>query len=965
MKVIDESVPADHAPDVGQPSFDAFVSYSHAVDDRLAPAVQQGLQTLGKPWHRRRVLHVFRDQTSLTASPALWPDIERALATSHYFILLASPEAAASSWVRKELHWWLEHRPRERLLIAITDGSLAWDGARGDFDPERSSALPEVLRGCFAQEPLWVDLCWARAEAHLSLRDPRFRDCVADLAAPLHGCPKDELIGEDIRNHRRAIRLARGAAVALALLAAAAVAPAVVAVGQRNAAQHQTRLATSRQLAAQSQADAASRLDTSLLLSRAAWRTAQTPQALAALLQANTASPQIVALTTQQPPIGALATVSGAGLVATGAADGSLRLWRPGSDEGMTRVAAPVSSAVTGLALGGNQLVVGDAAGQVGVYSLSAHRWTWPVQRQRHPITAVGIDATGSVVASAAASGSDSSSVELSRAIPDAPPARFTVSPVLSSPVTRIAFDGGHRFVVGAATGQVFAWSLMPPFRYLGTSTQLTATDGANIGAYSPDMTHFGVSGRGESWSDLEATRPTGFDSPFSPQVQFPDTAPNPPLAVALAPGGRRLAVSGSTGVTVLDALGTGQANAAQATTSLTGLASPDLLAFPDQDHVVGTDGSTLAVWDLRQLSRIAQVSGPALPRISQAVPKVPTAASPDGHHATWVTPATFSAPSKLACWDLRSLRELRSQPLGRDIAVSSLAYDPAGTHLVTAGGESLQLWVVRGGCPTQPAEIATAGSDTGFEAVGFRGFRTVVAVDSNETVRVIDAFSGRQLRAWKVHYAGFVRDPVVATAVSGDGDFAAIGLDNGRLVEVNTHTGAVRSLISAQPEQNSLAATSISHIAWSPNGRDVAAIEGNGNVVVLNRSGQTLMSVQGLGTESLQFLLGGSALMGVDAQGTAHVWDVASGSILSSFPAEQFAPVGAVVFPDVGGGTSITPVGTTKLLITDPLASPALFDFALPRLLGDACRVAGRQLTRAEIQHLAAPAPADAWSCR
>ncbi len=114
-----------------------------------------------------------------------------------------------------------------------------------------------------------------------------------------------------------------------------------------------------------------------------------------------------------------------------------------------------------------------------------------------------------------------------------------------------------------------------------------------------------------------------------------------------------------------------------------------------------------------------------------------------------------------------------------------------------------------------------------------------MVAVDSNETVRVIDAFSGRQLRAWKVHYAGFFRDPVVATAVSGDGDFAAIGLDNGRLVDVNTHTGAVRSLISAQPEQNSLAATSISHIAWSPDGRDVAAIEGNGNVVVLNLAGR------------------------------------------------------------------------------------------------------------------------------
>src|SRR5215831_6663360 len=44
-------------------------------------------------------LKVFRDKTSLSANPALWPSIEKALAESQYFPLLASPQAAQSSGI--------------------------------------------------------------------------------------------------------------------------------------------------------------------------------------------------------------------------------------------------------------------------------------------------------------------------------------------------------------------------------------------------------------------------------------------------------------------------------------------------------------------------------------------------------------------------------------------------------------------------------------------------------------------------------------------------------------------------------------------------------------------------------------------------------------------------------------------------------------------------------------------------
>ena len=78
--------------------FNGFISYSHAADGRLAPAVQRGLHRLAKPWHRRRALWIFRDQTGLSVTPGLWSSIQTALDGSEYFVLLASPEAAASRW---------------------------------------------------------------------------------------------------------------------------------------------------------------------------------------------------------------------------------------------------------------------------------------------------------------------------------------------------------------------------------------------------------------------------------------------------------------------------------------------------------------------------------------------------------------------------------------------------------------------------------------------------------------------------------------------------------------------------------------------------------------------------------------------------------------------------------------------------------------------------------------------------
>ena len=81
--------------------YDAFISYSHAADARLATALEHGLERLARPWNRLRAMSVFRDETDLTLNPDLWGMISGRLDRSAYLVLLMCPESAASPWTSR------------------------------------------------------------------------------------------------------------------------------------------------------------------------------------------------------------------------------------------------------------------------------------------------------------------------------------------------------------------------------------------------------------------------------------------------------------------------------------------------------------------------------------------------------------------------------------------------------------------------------------------------------------------------------------------------------------------------------------------------------------------------------------------------------------------------------------------------------------------------------------------------
>jgi len=214
--------------------YNAFISYSHAEDHRRAPAVHSALHRFARPWYRLRALHVFRDKESLAATPELWGTIERALQSAEYFVLLASPRAAKSPWVQKEIQFWLDNKSAKTFLIVVTGGGIAWDDSCADFDWNQTTALPRFLGGAFQQEPLYVDLSWASKDQHFSLRDGRFYEAIKVLAAGIHGRPPDEMAGEDHRQHRRTKLIAAAAVSAIVAFGVSAEFQRRIAVEERD-----------------------------------------------------------------------------------------------------------------------------------------------------------------------------------------------------------------------------------------------------------------------------------------------------------------------------------------------------------------------------------------------------------------------------------------------------------------------------------------------------------------------------------------------------------------------------------------------------------------------------------------------------------------------------------------------------------------------------------------------------------
>jgi len=210
--------------------FRAFVSYCHA-DKTFAAWLQRKLEAYRLPKRLTdkvaplpgqapgRIGPIFRDREDLSAATDLSAAVREAIAASSALVVVASPDAAKSHWVAREIALFRELHPEAPVLVAL---------ARG----EPAEAMPEALRT--GPEPLAADFRKQGDGKRLAF---------LKIVAGLSGLPLDALVQRDAqRQMRRVTAVTVGTSVLvliMALLLVLALRAQDEAERQRAEAEHQ------------------------------------------------------------------------------------------------------------------------------------------------------------------------------------------------------------------------------------------------------------------------------------------------------------------------------------------------------------------------------------------------------------------------------------------------------------------------------------------------------------------------------------------------------------------------------------------------------------------------------------------------------------------------------------------------------------------------------------------------------
>jgi WD40 repeat protein len=887
--------------------YDAFISYSHAADEQVARAIRQALHRLAKPWYRLRALRVFQDASSLSATPTLWSEIEAALTASKYFVLLASPAAADSPWVARECEHWLALGRVDRILLALTAGELVWDSEAADFDSARSSALNPALRGAFTEEPLWVDLRELGLPFPAAARLPAFQDRVADLAAPLHARSKDELIGEDVRQHRRTRRLATAAVASLTVLAMVTSVSAVVAVNrqreairQRDIARAQRDIATSRQLAMQAQAQSRSDPALSMLLGVAAWRTADTVEARAGMLAVDQRHRGVRAILAGHHGGANGVTFSPDGRTLATVGDDGVMLWDPGLGTAIGRIPEPAEGATdVAFTPDGRTLAIAGSEGRLVLWDLPGRAVRRRLQASGDRVIgydSVAVRADGRLVAAGRNNGVDLWDPGTGRLVGSLPdpegPRNVTFSP-----------DG--RLLAGGGSDGAHVWDVARRVR-----VDRPGGPGHVIQvAFTPDGRQLATAGE-----DGQVTVRNLAGSTAGSRFSVEHAAL---YALAVSGDGGLVAAGLNDGsIALWDAVRGVRLEVTPATHTEW---VTDLAFNPKGDVLASTarDGRVI-LWTVRDL----------LPLVAHKQPVESLAFSADGRLL-----ATGGRDGTVQLWDPVNHRHLRTVP-GHGVFVTSEAFSPDG-HTLLAGTSEGEVWAwdTDRWQPRRRWIRHTRQSILGLAYTADGHLFASVGEDGGVLVR--DAASGRQLLTFTL--------PVDYSPTSGRLAFSP----DGRLLAV-AGTGVIalwdvhrRTRVAALRGHAGVVAS----VAFSPDGRLIASAGWDKNVLLWDTAGRRVDTLSGHGDVAygVTFSPDGQLLASSGLDGRVVLWDIAHRTYLTQLGDAARPGIAEIAFSPRGRTLAVAISRQVSLLTVEEPAA----------LAAHLCRTAGRNLSPQEWDRL------------
>jgi len=801
---------------------------------------------------RKTALRIFRRMTLITAGGR----VARRRAT------LAEIHAAASAPTperRERVEALLSAFATQRLLTLYEDTVeiahdallIAWPTLRQWLEPDLTAqATYDRLVEDAAEwaenhrDPAFL----YRGARLLAVQDARSRWSRDLDSFPPPGPTVEGFVAMSAQAARRAGRR-RGLVMAgLAVLSALALVAAGAAIAAADNADHQRRLAISRQLAAQS--EIVGDPETAALLAVAAWRTAPTPEARYRMLDV-AARPGRGALSGHNRPITELAFSPDGSLIATGSDDGLVWLWDIASRRRLDPpiVASGPASCSAGFAMAfspGGKTLATACYRTVQLWDMSTHRQSGAALDTVESVEAMAFSPDGRALAT--------SSYEGTTRVWNVT-ARRQSGDTIGRPnwlngaraINAVAFSpDGKRLVTAGADDTARLWDATTHRQvgdaFTGHTDDIRAisvsADGTTLATTSADgtarlwnlATHDQVGGALRDPDGRGAFR--GFDGvAFSPDARrlvtagvtgftrLWDTADRRPVGPALAderqrvhvvafsPDGRLLAGAGDDGVVWLwDPVVHRQIGA-----TMPGLSdvvfSPDgrTLAAAGPRVDTGSSDADLAVrlWDVatqRPVGRyLRSTDGPASHVYAMRF-------SPDERTLT-----TASADGTVRLWEAATQRQIGA-PLYSNRDDWRVDLSPDGRLLAFQHGPSIGFWDVAGHRETGPRITVPGGS---ISVVAFSPDGDTVAVAGDDhAVRLFDVATRRQIGAALPAATDGVGSDL---AVSPDGDTLATTAANGT---VRLWDGAGHGQIGAALTGHTDA---VYAIAFSPDGATLA----------------------------------------------------------------------------------------------------------------------------------------------